>query len=238
MKGNKWSLVLSLLGVAGVGVTSWLSVRCSKKAEKETEKKKKIIAYVPAIASGIITSGSILLSHHISRKEIVALTATCGYLAANRDKIEQKVREEFGEEKLKEFKKEVTEDISKERQQEDKFYQDVTIEDSGYGHVHFVEYYLGREFYCSYERVEWAEKELNRRFHNGEYVCMNDFYELVNIRKTKAGWEFGWPASKDFYDYDIDTPIIFDNILGEDEYGEELWMIDIRTSPMDCWMEV
>lgn len=240
MGGNKWALGLTIAGVAGVGLTSWLSVKCSKKAEQETETKKKVLAYAPAIASGVITCGSIIASHRISAKEIVALTATCGYLAAYRDRIEDKVRDRFGGTALNEIRQETAIELSKEKKfpQIEEHHKRVSIEDSGHGNVHFVEYYLGREFYSSLEAVEKAEKELNYRFHNGQSVCMNDFYELLGIRKSRAGWEFGWPANDDYMDYNLETPIQFENILGEDEDGSLLYMIDIRTSPLDCWMEV
>ena len=232
MSSGKWRLGLTAVGVLGVGVTSWLSVRCSKKADQETEKKKKVLAYAPAIASGIITAGSIIAAHRISSKEIVALTATCGYLASYRDKLEKGLKERFGDAVLNDVRQDARLEMSEEH------HRGPSIESSGHGDVHFVEYYLGREFYCSIEHVEWAEKELNRMFHEGKYVCMNDFYELIGIRKSRAGWEFGWPANDDYCDYNLDTPIQFDNILGEDTDGSLLYMIDIRTAPLDCWMEV
>ena len=240
MGGNKWTLGLTIVGVAGVGLTSYLSVKCSKKADQETETKRKVLAYVPAIASGIITCGSIVASHHISTKEIVALTATCGYLASYRDKIENKVKERFGEDTLHDLRQQTAIEMTKEKKfpANEEHHRAISIEDSGHGNVHFVEYYLGREFYSSLEAVEKAEKELNYRFHNGQYVCMNDFYELLGIRKSRAGWEFGWPANDDYIDYNLENPIQFENILGEDEDGSLLYMIDIRTSPLDCYLEV
>ncbi len=231
MSSGKWRLGLTAVGVIGVGVTSWLSVRCSRKADQETEKKRKVLAYAPAIASGVITVGSIIASHKISSKEIIALTATCGYLASYRDKLEKGIKERYGDATLNDIRQDARFEMKEEH------HKSPSIEVSGHGDVHFVEHYLGREFYCSLEHVEWAEKELNRRFHSGKYVCMNDFYGLLGISKSRAGWEFGWPASSNYYDYDLETPIQFDNILGEDEDGSLLYMIDIRTTPFMGWME-
>lgn len=227
------SLALSIAGVAGVGLTSWLSVRCSKKAEGETDKKKKILAYVPAVISGVGTSACILGSHHVSRKEIAALTASCTYLAANREKIESKIKDKFGMEKLEEVKK----DIAKEPA----LIKGQTVEETGYGDTLFLDLYLGRKFRCSLEHVEWAEKQLNYDYHKGTPVCMNDFYSYLGIEPTIAGDQFGWPANEDYgYDPDLETPIKFEHVRGEDENGELMYTIDIEygSYPFDGWIEL
>ena len=70
MNSKTLRLVLTSIGTVGVGVTSWLSVRCSRKADKETDRKKKIIAYAPAIGSGVATCGCIIASHQIGRAHV------------------------------------------------------------------------------------------------------------------------------------------------------------------------
>lgn len=232
------SLILTIVGVAGVPATSYLSVRCSKKADEETEKKKKIFAYAPAIASGAVTAGCIIVSHHISAKEIAALTASCSYLVANRKRIEQEIKARFGEEAAEEIQAEVS---KRELQEpEPPLYKQQTIEETGYGDVIFLEVFLGRKFKCSLQHVEWAEKQLNNDFHNGEYVSMNDFYRYLGIEETFAGYKFGWPANDDYYDYNLDTPINFVNRLVEDENGNPMYTIEWAwgQDPLEFWMEV
>ena len=238
------SLVLSLIGVGGVGITSWISVKCSKKAEKKETKKEKVLAYLPAIISGVGTSACILGSHHISRKEIAALTASCTYLAANRDKIETKIKEKFGEDKLSEIKQEAaTEQVREENHVEKKLNGKTgrqTIEETGYGDTLFLDLYLGRKFRSSLDHVIKAEKNLNYEFHSGRSVCMNDFYAYLGIDPTRAGDQFGWPYDEDYIDPDLETPIEFDNIKTEDENGELMYIIDFKYGyqPMDYWMEI
>ena len=224
---TRWlSLGLTLLGVSGVGATAWLSVRCSRKADKVQGRKEKILAYLPAIISGVGTSACIVGSHRVSRKEIAALTASCAYLTANRDKIEQKARKLLGDEKFKQIKTETTQEIVKERKYR------LNIEDTGYGKIRFVETMFGREFYCSKEHVDWAEKHLNYLYNQGERVNYNTFYELLGLRKTKDGWMNGWPDNEDIYGYSIETPIYFENTkMTDEETGEICWLIDCRTTP-------
>lgn len=242
IKRRTLSLILSLIGVGGVGATSWLAVRCSKKAETAEGKKGKILAYAPAIGAGVATAGCILGSHHVSTKEIAALTATCGYLTANREKIQKVVKEKFGDEKLQEVNQAVAQEEMKEAKdfKKKKPLIGQTIEETGYGDVLFTELYLGRKFRSSVEHVEKAIKELNREFHYGNYVSMNDFYDYLGIETTLAGENFGWPANDDFYDYNLETPIEMELIKGEDDGGEVMYAIDIHYGffPMEGWMEV
>ena len=222
------SLALSLIGVGGVGVTSWLSIKCHEKAKDKTEKKDKAICYIPAIGSGLVTAGCILGSHHVSSKEIAALTASCGYLAANRDKIKKKLQDVVGPEKANEIQAQAAVETKKELKKEK---PDILIEDTGYGRIHFIDEMFGREFYCSLEHVEWAENMLNHMFMNGERVNYNTFYELLGLKKTRAGWETGWPLSEDIYGYSLDRPIYFDNrpvMIDDNERG---YVIDVRTTP-------
>lgn len=225
---TKWvRLGLSLVGVAGVGITSVLSVKCHDKAKDKKEKKEKLITYAPAIASGVLTSACILGSHHLSSKQIAALTASCGYLAANRQKILERVRRELGEEKTKELQAEATKEVRVEKAKKEK--KKPVIEETGHGHEHFMEDVFFREFYCSVEHFEWVKKMLNHLFMQGVHVNYNTFYELVGLSKTKEGYEFEWPG--DLYGYSIDEPIYWERIPSVDENGERMWIVSCRTAP-------
>ncbi len=230
------TLTLSLLGVVGVGGTAVVAIKCHDKVKDEPDKKKKLLGYAPAIATGVATGACIMGSHYISAKEIAALTASCAYLASNRDKILTQVREKYGDDAVQEIQKEVAAE-KVEAKPESKCNDIIQTSKHG-GRVKFVEFYLGREFYSTLEQVEQAERDLNWTFHNGEYVCMNDFYRLLGLTYTRAGDDFGWPANEDYYSYELNDPIIFENILAEDENGEPFYIIDIRTFPIECRQEV
>ena len=234
------SLILTTVGSIGVGITSWLAVRCSKKAETKETTKEKIIAYAPAIARGVGTVGCIVGSHHISAKEIAALTATCTYLTANRAKIEKTIKEKFGDDALTQVNNEVAQETLKNESKKTIKKEGQTVEETGYGNLLFVDMYLGRKFRSSLEHVEKAEHLLNNEFHNGNYVCMNDFYRYLGIEPSIAGDKFGWPADEDYYDYNLETPIEFDNIKSEDEDGELMYAIYINygSEPCDYWLEI
>lgn len=249
---KRWlSLGLSILAVFGVGGTAYAAVKCSKKADEKTELKDKIIAYSPAIIIGVGTSAAILGSHYISRKEIVALTASCAYLAKNRDKIESKIREKFGDDKLKEVRQEVASEQVKEDKNKVKVNdtpwdnlkwkeKTITVEYTGRGNERFLDWESGRQFYSSYKDVCDGIKKLNYDFHKGESVCWNDLYQYWGLDTTLFGDRFGWPANEDHYDLDLEEPIPFDIIHANAGDGEEeMYIIYNRgVPPMEYWMEV
>lgn len=232
------SLGLSLLGVAGVGATSIASIKCHEKAKTKETRKDKFIAYAPAIGVGIATSACIVGSHYVSAKEIAALTASCTYLAANRDKIKEHAEKLLGKEKVKEMTAKTAMELSKNKSTKS------VIEETGHGKIHFVEDMFGREFYCSLEHVEWAEKMLNHLYCHDEKTDYNTFYELLGLKKTLSGWEYGWPRNETFYDsdsfgYSTDMPILFENTKAEDEDGNLCYVISVRmTPPVNGYLEL
>jgi len=217
------SLVLSIAGVGGVGLTSYLAVRGCRKADKETDKKKKVLAYAPAIVSGVATSACIIGAHGVACKEIAMLTASCGYLAANRDKILKNVEDKLGKEETKELQKK---SIPK--------YTGQTIEETGYGDDIFIDCYSGRIFRSSIEAVCEAQDQLNKRIEEGKPTDYNDYFMLLGIETTDFGDLWGWPTSK----YGFDEPvkrIEFENDYVAPACEKYDWMIHIYTFPVETY---
>lgn len=171
-------LALSWIGVAGVGITSWLSVKCSKKAEKETDPKKKLLAYAPAIASGVATSFCILKPTYMANKEIAALAAGCAYMAQNKDKLALPGTKAAEQEAQKT-------DIAP--------WEGHCVEWTGRGTVLCFDEFAGRMFYSCEKAVNEAVDALNERYVEGEFLTLNDFYRCLGISKTDFGEEYGWP---------------------------------------------
>ena len=225
------SLVLSLMSIGGVGLTSALSVKCSKKVEDGMTKGEKAKCYIPAILSGIGTSACILGIFGVSRKEIAAVTAACSYITANKDAIESKIAEKYGTDALKTVKHEASEKISLTGNR--------SIERTGRGNLLCYEEYSGRLFYSSMDAVQEAEMKLSERYRNGHRICLNDFYDYLNIEKTTFGNNWGWmpdirPVEMKFYD---DNPLCFDDRLVEDtETGKPVLIITMYNYPSNNWM--
>lgn len=170
-------LAMGWLGVAGVGITSWLSVKCSKKAEKETDPKKKLLAYAPAIASGVATSFCIMKPLYMADKEIAALAAGCAYVATNKSKLALPGTKAAESEKTKN-------DIAP--------WEGHCVEWTGKGTTLCFDEFAGRMFYSCEKAINEAVDALNERYVEGEFLTLNDLYHYLGISKTDFGEEYGW----------------------------------------------
>lgn len=171
-------LAMGWLGVAGVGITSWLSVKCSKKAEKETDPKKKLLAYAPAIASGVATSFCIMKPLYMADKEIAALAAGCAYMATSKNKLA------LPGTKAAEAEKKANDIVP---------WEGHCVEWTGKGTTLCFDEFAGRMFYSCEKAVNDAVDALNDRYVDGEFLTLNDFYRFLGISRTDFGEEYGWP---------------------------------------------
>lgn len=214
MKKGTLSLLLTLGGTVGVAVTSILAVKCSKKADAKTTKKEKVIAYLPAIGSGVVTGACILGGHKVQHDQIVDLTkqltiagAGATYLVANRDNIVRKIRDRIGSEETAKICNEANREavpMVAERQ------GPPIIELTKHGNQAFLDAYSGRLFYSSREKVREGLKKINYDCRNDKTVCMNDLYDYWDIeRDPEIGDEVLWPTV-DSQDADLDGPIDYD----------------------------
>lgn len=246
-------IIFTTVACAGVVATGVASANGATKAEKlkaglkEPSKKDLVKLYFKSYwLAGLLGAGtvaSIIASHKLSSKQIAALTATATFLTYNRDSLEHKLKEAVGEEKLQEIKHTIQEHYASNKFC-GQFENNVTIEHSIYGgDTLFLDGYSGRLFYCTLDRVQEAEKELNRKFTEEDcYICMNDLYELMGIQKTQFGDQYGWPANDDWYD--LNNGIIFNNWFlsdGTEAHDGPLYVIeffDHNSYPTECWKEL
>ena len=225
---TRWvRLGLSLVGVAGVGVTSVLSVKCHEKAKDKKEKKEKLIAYAPAIASGVLTSACILGSHRLSSKQIAALTASCGYLAANRKKVEEVLKRNFGEETTKRIKKIAATEAMKE---ENSFSDNACYEYTGKGRQKFLFFDQDRYFISDMPSVIDADRKFNHDISMGLVPTWNDYFKYLHIHSSKDGEELVIPANYVPNRSNLEFPVKFDYVSSVNSAGEEVILIFVDTT--------
>ena len=229
-------LALTIVGVAGIPLTSYLSIKGHEKAKLAETKKEKIKCYIPAIISAIISGGCIIGRDIDANKEIAALATTATYAVANRDKLEKKLGEFMTEDELKKLKKDNAKEALVPTEEGCK---KQNVEWTGYGTLKVLEGYTGRLFYSSMEKVCEAERILTKRYQDGEYICMNDFYHLLGVQETHYGHQWGWVPNEDYFpEWKEDNPLGFENTLVTDEEDNPMLLIEIYTYPMESWMEV
>lgn len=212
--------IFTLLGIAGVISTSYLTGRASYKAaliiksNEETdgiepdknERYKKAVRltwklYIPPVTSGIATVGCIFgLSHVTSRRATAAAAAYA---------ISEKM---FGE-----YRDKVEEQIGKGKSQKirDNIAQDKVANNSnqviyvGKGLVLCCELFTRRYFRADMESLKKAENEINQMIFSEMYVMMSEFYNLIGLPNTSMSDYVGWDSSREL-------ELFFSTTLSED----------------------
>jgi len=183
--------LLTGVAVLGVGATIFFAVRETKKAVAAEPMPKDQPVYKTAykfawmykgtILSAAVTVGSIIGAQKLNEKQIAMMSATIGYLAANRDKAEQWI--ENGNPPLyDDVKNPPVEKITKS----------LPIEETGNGNILFRETYTGRWFHSNLDAVEQGILQFKDRFDNGATLSLNDFYSHLALIGTMFGVTVGW----------------------------------------------
>lgn len=239
--------ILSGLAMVGVAVTGVLTAMRAPKYKEiledcEGSKPKAVFkTYWPAITAGIVTDICIGLSWGVNVKAIGTLTAAAGYLAANRDQILETAKKYVPEDKIKELKKEADKEMVKKAIPTKT--AGPSVEETGRGDLLCYEGYSGRWFRSDEVAVNEGIKRFNSRWKSGEYLGLNDLYHEFGIARTHFGNQYGWANHMDYYDtkeIDITTELVsgWDGGVDGGEIDEDVLIIEIWHSPMECWMEV
>ena len=188
--------LLTGVAVIGVGATIFFAVRETKKAVAAEPMPKDQPVYKTAykfawmykgtILSAAVTVGSIIGAQKLNEKQIAMMSATIGYLAANRDKAEQWIEgcdcdgDQYANYELE--KNCPAENIVKT----------LPVEETGNGKELFRELYTGRWFYSNLDAVEQGIRRFKDRFDQGAHLSLNDFYSELALLDTMHGVTVGW----------------------------------------------
>lgn len=198
--------ILSGLGVIGVASTAVMAAKATPKAldilaEKEEYKQEhygepltrfeKALAvvpvYLPTILMGTATTACILGANHINQVKQANLMAAYTCLDAAYKDYRDKVKDIYGEE----AEKKVRDELDKDAQFVEK-----------YGSLHepklFYDEFSNRYFEMSIYELRMTIYRINKMFNYLGSMSLNEVYEFVNLKPTKAGETLGWSAHKDW----------------------------------------
>lgn len=213
-------VILGVLGCIGVGLTSYLSGKAALKAQNVTEKKEKVKAYIPAVASGVATIGCIMTGTVISKRREASLLSAYALLANAYKQYQENVKNIYGD------------DVHREALHTAAAHRP-DILDTAPGEMRlFYDGYSNRYFESTMEKVLYAEYEFNRKYTITGEICINDFYYFLGIDPIDFGDSLGWTIGRD------PTWIDFVNKtsrIGDDRDGFDCCFIDIDESPNVKW---
>jgi len=195
------STILTVIGAGGVIATTVMAVKATPKAlqlieeaeevkgEELTPVEKVQVAwkpYIPAVTTGAATIACIFGANALNKKQQASLMSSYALLSERYREYKKQVAERYGEDADKEIEDAIND-----------WYEHKGPLDNG-EKLYFDEF-SGRYFELDPERVKLAEYELNKLFSLLEEVTVNDWYELLGVKKMKGGDLIGW--SKESYNW-------------------------------------
>lgn len=194
------SVVLTCISVAGVVATTIMAVKETPKAlsllENAKEEKGEALTkwekikiagpiYIPSMITGAATIACIFGSNVISKRQQATLTTAYALLDNSYKEYKKKVDEVYGAE----TGKHIREEIAKDKYTSDSISLDNNKE-------LFYDFYSGRYFESTNETVMRAQYETNRALIVNNAVSLNEYYEILGL-KRKAEYELvGWSCSQ------------------------------------------
>jgi len=208
-------IILTAAGVTGVATTAYLAAKGSFKAARMIDAVKneshdpkeriknniKLVwpCYVPAVLSGTVTVGAILLSHKVDTSRTAAAVSAYSITEKAFTQYKDKVVEEIGQHK----EQIIVDDIAQEQVEKNPPGKNNLVI-AGSGDVLCCERYTGRYFNSTMETLRKAQNDINQEIVNHLYVPLDSFYDMVKLPSTAHSSEMGWD-SYEFLEFKFST---------------------------------
>ena len=240
--------VLTCLGVAGVVATTVSAVRATPKAIEKIRKDSLInhdgdpcgyskteaiksawVYYIPSTVIGVSTIICIVGANVLNRHQQASLSSAYALINKSYNEYKEKLKELYGEE----AHQKIIDSIAAEKA-EDVYISSGTFfgtSSLSFGERNpedirlFYDTFSKRYFESTVPQVLEAEYHLNRNWHLGGDICVNDFYDFLGIEHIDCGDELGWYWSDgiDWIDFNHHKTVLDD--------GLEVYVIDMAFSP-------
>jgi hypothetical protein len=221
------STILTCAGAVGVVATSVMAVKATPKVltlieKAEKEKGDKLTkwetvkvagpTYIPAVITGAATIACIFGSNVISKHQQAALMSAYALLDSSYKEYQKKVDEVYGEDAGKQVRAEIA---------KDKYTGDNVLSDDN--SKLFYDFFSGRYFESTMERVLKAEYEINRALYVNYSVSVNEFYEALGIMPMPEFEDMGWSCGQieemywhNWIEFDHEETILDDDADGNE----------------------
>lgn len=239
--------ILAVTSSLGVLATAALASHDGIKADKLIREKKEELgveklapmdtvetvwkSYIPTAISATATIGSIILSKHITGKQMAALAGAIGSSGYLLSEYKQSIKDIFGQDGYNE----VVRDVAKKHKEGVQQAQIACINAQGGFYTVSDELETGNElffdefsqtwFRSSRAAVKDAFYHFNRNYTIGGCIEMCQLYEFLGIKPSYGGWYENWGYGWSFREQDINW-IDFELVDAVDEEsGEEYTII-------------
>lgn len=178
---------ISVLGVVGTGVTSWMSAtKVSRLIEEDSNidtldyVSKYWKHYILPVSVCILTSVCILESNVLNKKQQAALASAYMLVSNSFNEYRNKVKELHGEKEDERIRNEIAKSHynSEERPEGEE--------------ILFYDELSERYFNSTMEAVKDAEYHFNRNYILRGYAELNELYDFLGLEKMSFGDQLGW----------------------------------------------
>lgn len=241
--------VLTVLGGAGVVVTSVMAVKATPKAlkkieEAEREKGEELskwetvkvtgTTYIPTILVGASTIACIFGSNILNKRQQASLASAYAFIDQSYKEYQNKVKELYGEE----THQEIIDAIAAEKAKEVGITADcmctntcLTSDEACGEPVLFYDEWSQRFFESTIEQVITAQYHTNRNFVLRGYTTLNELYDFLGLEPTDYGNTVGWTVEDELYWIDFNQrKIALDNSI-------ECYIIETPWGPSADFLE-
>jgi len=218
--GKNSPIILTVVGVVGLGATAVFSYKSSKKVEVIVEKMedaqansvelnrvelgKEIIGAVALpVVTGLLSITAIGLSYHIQHNRLGALAAALASSTAEQLFYKEKYIAENGKEKAKRFYSPTNEAtmtvVNEDGEQEDVMAQIRKDIPSTHGvwYDQSSEYVIDDHAY-NMQYIRSCEESLQLKMFGTGWLRMNEVLDKLGMERTRAGELLGWSTAQDF----------------------------------------
>ncbi len=200
--------ILSSTAITGVATTAYLSGRASFQAVRDIDRaewreaakdnvrldnkeKAKLIwkLYIPAAASGVVTSMCIIGVAKVGNRRAMAAQAAFVLTERAYSEYRDKVIEEYGEKKDQKIRDAIAEDRVRNNPPKE-------IMLVGPGNILCCELHTGRYFPNDMETLKRSLNELNAMLLRQDQVSMEEWYWMIGLDPTSLSSDVGWTSEK------------------------------------------
>lgn len=186
-----------------------------------TKKKTQIITngvmdivklYGPSVTLGLASIGCIIAAHGIMRKRNVALVAAYKAVESSFAKYRERVIEEFGEDKDRQYRRGVSQASVKNEETGDTEIVNIIDPNGVSKYARFFDklndnWVKTPEYNLAFLRMN--QNYANDTLHARGHLLLNDVYDMLGIPRTKEGAIVGWAISEEgdnFVDFGLYDP--------------------------------
>lgn len=214
MKNRKLTIAMSVVSIAGVILTGYLSAKCGIKAKEKLDAKREEkgedlttvekaktagVVMAPAIVSGLVTAGTIGALVYKEEKDYSKLFGLYSLGEAKAMAYQKEMIKELGEEKEKEIRLKAATAKSEENLLQ--VNGEVMAKDEN-GEVLFYEPISGLYFSTTPDAVMAAEYHLNRNMVLRGYTNIRELLSFLDVKEPNNLPDVGWNnCCESFYGY-------------------------------------